>query len=121
MQGIASEIEAQGATLVAVTPQSAEHTKMQMEKDPLNFDVVTDVKNAFAEQLRIKFKLPDYLIPVYQAGVDLPAINGDDSWTLPMPARFVVDEKGIVRFAEANPDYTRRPEPSETLEVLRSI
>ena len=81
---------------------------MQMEKNPLDFDVVTDVKNAFAEQLRIKFKLPDYLIPVYQAGADLPAING-------------VDEKGIVRFAEANPDYTRRPEPSETLEVLRSI
>ena len=53
--------------------------------------------------------------------IDLPGFNGDDSWTLPMPARFVIDSGNIIRYAEANPDYTRRPEVEETLSVLRTI
>ena len=51
---------------------------------------------------------------------DLPAFNGDTSWTLPMPGRFVIGQDGIIRYAEVNPDYTHRPEPSDMLAVLRS-
>ena len=40
---------------------------------------------------------------------------------LPLPARMVIDTGGVVRSIEANPDYTRRPEPEATLEVLRSL
>ena len=51
--------------------------------------------------------------------VDLPSFNGDDSWTLPMPARFVIGPDGIIRYAEVNPDYTRRPEPEDVLPAIR--
>jgi peroxiredoxin len=51
----------------------------------------------------------------------LPAINADPSWTLPMPGRFVIDREGIIRYAEVNPDYTRRPDPSELLPVLEGL
>lgn len=122
MQDIASHIDALGATLVAITPQTIERTLHQLEQNPLDYDVLTDRGNRFADALRIRFRLPDYLVGFYQSsGVDLPSFNGDDSWTLPMPARFVVDQLGTIRFAEANSDYTRRPEPSDTLEVLREI
>jgi peroxiredoxin len=47
--------------------------------------------------------------------------NGDDSWTLPMPARFVIDQKGILRHADVNADYTVRPDPSETIAVLKNL
>ena len=111
-----------GATLIAVTPQTIERTIQQLETNPLDYDVLTDRGNRFAQALRIRFKLPGYLAEFYQnAGVDLPSFNGDDSWTLPMPARFVVDKMGIIRFAEANPDYTRRPEPIETLNLLSEV
>lgn len=94
----------------------------QLDQNPLKFDVLTDRGNQFADALRIKFRLPDYLVGFYQSsGIDLPSFNGDDSWALPMPARFVVDQTGTIRFAQANPDYTRRPEPSDTLAVLKEI
>ena len=94
----------------------------QLEQNALEYDVLTDSGNQYAEALRIRFRLPDYLIDFYESGgVDLPSFNDDDSWTLPMPARFVVDQTGTIRFAEANPDYTRRPEPIETLEVVKQI
>ncbi len=66
--------------------------------------------------------MPEDLREVYLSlSIDLPKLNGDTNWTLPMPARFVIDTSGAVRYAEANPDYTRRPEVEETLSVLRTI
>jgi len=50
--------------------------------------------------------------------LDLPKFNGDNSWTLPIPARFVIDSRGVIRAAQSDPDYTTRPEPSDTLEAV---
>jgi peroxiredoxin len=52
---------------------------------------------------------------------DLTEYNGDDSWTLPMPARYLIDSDGIVRWASVSPDYTRRPDPADTLEALEEM
>lgn len=107
---------------MAITPQTVARSTLQVEKHPLDYDLLTDAGNEYAELLGLRFKLPAYLIELYKHfGLDLPEFHGDASWTLPMPARFVVDQSGIVRFSEANADYTRRPEPQETVEILRSI
>ena len=65
--------------------------------------------------------MPDYLIELYKSRKnDLPAFNGDPSWTLPMPPRFVARQDGIILYAEVNPDYSRRPEPEDMLPALRT-
>jgi peroxiredoxin len=70
----------------------------------------------------LAWALPEEMREVYlQFDIDLPRYNGDDSWTLPMPARFVVDRKGRIRSSEVHPDYTTRPEPEETVEVLKGL
>jgi peroxiredoxin len=53
--------------------------------------------------------------------VDLPRINGDTSWTLAMPARYVVGQDGGIRSADVNPDYVFRTEPEETLAELKKL
>ena len=66
--------------------------------------------------------MPDDLREVYLGfGIDLAAHNGDDSWELPLPARIVIDAGGVIRGIAAHPDYTQRPEPEATLEVLRTL
>lgn len=78
--------------------------------------------NAWARRLGLTFTLPDDLREVYRGfGIDLPAHNGDDSWELPLPARIVIDTGGVIRSIDADPDYTHRPEPEATLEVLRGL
>jgi peroxiredoxin len=75
-----------------------------------------------AAQFGLRFSLPDYLREIYRTfPLDLEKFNGDPSWTLPIPARFVIDQQGIIRAAESDPDYTTRPEPDDTLEALRAI
>ena len=75
-----------------------------------------------AVAFRLTIWLPDDLEAVYRAlKIDLVAYNGDDSWTLPMPARYVIDTSGRIRDADVNADYTRRPEPELTVSAVKAI
>ena len=93
-----------------------------IEKHQLTFDMLSDAGNDYAAELGLRFEIPSEIQAIYSGfGIDLPAVNGDASWTLPMPARIVVDRDGIVRAVDADPDYTRRPEPDKTLEDLKAL
>lgn len=88
----------------------------------LAFPVLSDPGNAYARALGLSFELPADLRAIYGGfGIDLAAHNGDASWTLPMPTRLVVSGDGVIRHIAADPDYTMRPEPEETLELVRSL
>jgi len=111
-----------GATLVAITPQLYEHSRLQIEKQGITFDLLSDPSNSYAANLGLKFRLPDDLKEVYLSfGLDLVAHNGEDSWTLPMPGRFVVDRAGIVRAVDVDPDYQNRPEPQKTVDDVKNL
>ena len=90
-----------------------------MRTNELGFPVLSDVRNDTAAAFGLRFNLPDYLVELYKnLKNDLPAFNGDASWTLPMPVRYVIGQDGVVLYAEVNPDYTHRPDPSEMLPIL---
>ena len=92
------------------------------QKNRLDFPVLSDSGNDYARQLSLAYALPTDLREVYRKfGIVLPDYNGDDSWELPIPARLVIDPAGVIRSIEADPDYTRRPEPEATLAVLSSL
>jgi peroxiredoxin len=101
---------------VARTPRETEAPA------PLPYEVLRDLGNRVAEAYGLVFTLPEDLQAIYtKFGIDLPKGNGDGTWRLPVPARFVIDRGGIVRAVDADPDYTRRPEPAQTIEVLRRL
>jgi peroxiredoxin len=113
------EIQALGASVVAISPQIASNSRKSVRDNHLNFPVLNDSKNETAAAFGLRFNLPDYLIDLYKKlKNDLPAFNDDPSWTLPMPARYVIGQDGVVLYSEVNPDYTHRPDPSEMLPVL---
>jgi peroxiredoxin len=89
---------------------------------PVTFEVLRDLGNRVAEAYGLVFTLPDDVREIYlKLGIDLARGNGDGTWRLPIPARFVIDREGIVRAVDADPDYTRRPEPAHTVQVLRQL
>ena len=108
--------------MVAVSPQIVAYNKAMKNEKNLPFEVLSDPGNQIAEKYGIKFQMPDDLITVYkQLGLRVDEHNGDDTWTLPLPARLIIDQKGVIRYAEINPDYTERPEPEDTLAALNEI
>jgi peroxiredoxin len=112
--------KAEGANLVAISPQNAVNSRKSVRTNKLSFPILSDTHNDVAAAFGIRFALPDYLVELYKnLKNDLPAFNGDTSWTLPMPARYVIGQDGTILYAEVNPDYTHRPEPQDMLPVLR--
>lgn len=110
-----------GAQLVAISPQNSVNSRKSIRINNLDFPILSDPGNETAAAFGLRYALPDYLIELYKSlKNDLPAFNGDMSWTLPMPGRFVIGQDGVIRYAEVNPDYTRRPEPFDMLPALRS-
>jgi peroxiredoxin len=116
------EIQAAGATLVAIFPQREAFLRQMAKKNHLTFDLLRDEGSVFAGKLGLVFPLPAELREVYlKFGVDVARLNGDDSRALPMPGRFFFDRQGVVQNADIDPDYTIRPEPAETVGNLRKL
>ena len=104
------------------SPEKPDISKGLADKQKLAYPIVADQGLAIARSFGLVFTLPDDLKAVYQGfGIDLPKNTDHAAWELPVPSRFVVDKQGIVRSVDADPDYTVRPEATDTLAVLRSI
>lgn len=109
-----------GASLVAISPQSQPNSRKSVRQNNLTFPILSDSKGEVGAAFGLRFKLPDYLIELYKGlKNELPAFNDDPSWTLPMPARYVIGRDGTILYADVNPDYTHRPEPEEMIPALR--
>ena len=108
--------------MVVLTPELERYTRALHQRLNLAFDILTDLHQKTAEQFGLVFELPDYLRELYQSfGSTLDRFNDEPQYRLPMPARYVIDQQGIIRAADVNADYTIRTDPSETLSALRNI
>jgi peroxiredoxin len=116
-------ITERGAQLIAISPQSQHNSLKSERENRVTFPILSDPGNEVAARFGLRFKLPDYLIELYRDSFknDLSRTNGDSSWTLPMPARYVIGTDGVIAYAEVSPDYTRRPDPEELLPALSAL
>ncbi len=122
MQKVVSEIHSLHANLIAVSPQLQEHSLALKKERNLTFDLLSDPGNKVAQKFGLVYTFPDDLRQVYMTfDINLELFNGDASWTLPMPARFIIDQESTIRYAETDPDYTKRPDPINTIEALKSM
>ena len=121
-QQVLNDIKKAGAQLIAVSPQTPDASLTTKEKNELEFLVLSDPNGNVAESYKLVFKMPDYLVEIYkQFGFDVPGHNDHDSWELPVPATYIIDQSGKIRFASVDPDYTKREDPSKVVEVLKEL
>lgn len=116
-----TNIENAGATLIAISPQTVKQSYFMHDQHKLRFPLLSDAGNTLARQFGLTYRVPPAQEAVYRrAFVNLPLINGDDSWELPIPATYIIDRDGMIRYVSANEDYTERPEPLEIIAQLQS-
>ncbi len=102
--------------------QAVEHSEESRSANQLGFPVLLDPGGDIADRFGLRSNIPANLAEVFRmGGTDLETINGEDSWTLPIPALYVIGEDGIVAYAEINPDFTKRAEPSDVFPVLDKL
>ncbi len=116
------QLQAGGATLVAISPQTPDHSRAFAEKLKLTFALLSDMDNQVARQFGLVFTIDEAVRGAYkQVGADLPAFNGKDSWDLPVAGTFLIDQSGTVRLAFVDPDFTRRLDPSVIIARLEEL
>lgn len=121
-QDILDDIHAQGATLVAITPETPDNSLSTIEKNGLNFEVLTDEGAAYAKTLGLVFSLPNSLRPIYEKfGIDVQKHNGEGRFELPLAATYIIKSDGIISYRFVDADYTKRAEPADVLAALRNI
>ena len=108
---------------MAISPQLPEHSRVLATESKLPFTVLSDQGNVVADSFGVAITLPQSIVRVYSEifNIDIPAYNGDNSWTLPMPSRFIVDQQGIIRAADVNLDHTVRPEPASAISMIGEL
>jgi peroxiredoxin len=109
------------ALLVAISPQTERQSDFMCGQHGLPFPVLSDPGNKIAERFGLVYTLPDYMRSYYRSIlVNLPFVNGDDSWRLPIPATYVIAKDHKVIFAEAHADFRVRPEPEDAIRAALS-
>jgi len=119
-QQILRQIEAAGATLVAISPEKPDDTLSTAEKNALSFEVLSDVGQKVGRAFGLVYDFSDELKSAYKEfGIDIPGKNGAEDWALPISATYVIDRDGTIIYAYTDADYRDRAEPADVLEVLK--
>jgi peroxiredoxin/nucleoside-diphosphate-sugar epimerase len=119
---IMNEIKAAGAQLIAISPQTPDHSLSMKEKHELSFFVLSDANNKTAENYKLKYKLPDFMQAIQKrSGIELHQYNGDHTFELPVTATYIIDKKGTVIAGASDLNHRTRMEPSEALKRVRSL
>ncbi len=115
-------MQAQGASLIAISPQTPDSSLTVTEKNALQFEVLSDAGNNVARQFGLAFRFVDELQETFEKmGIQLPEYNGDDAWELPIPGTYVIDRDGTIRLAYIDANYTTRLEPGDIVESLQGL
>ena len=115
------EIKSEGASLVAISPQTPDNSLTTVEKDGLGFEVLSDKGNKTAHDFGVAYKLPTVIVDQFKGRLDLSKFNGDSSQELPLGATYVIDKEGVIRYAFVDGDYRKRAEPSAVVAALKSL
>jgi peroxiredoxin len=147
MNAIVPQLQELGASLVGISPQTVHQSYLMADQHKLRFPLLSDSGNQVAKQFRLVYRVPDYQQEIYsRVFVNLPFVNGDASWELPIPATYIVgtdpntddhrdhrvtqrkdpqrgypQQQDTILYTSVNPDYTCRPEPIDLLRLLAQL
>ena len=119
MNNVLPQIVSAGASLAAISPQTVSQSFFMADQHKLKFPLLSDSGNRVARQCGLIYRVPENQESIYRrAFINLPFVNGDESWELPIPATYIIGRDGKVIRSWVDPDYTERPEPADIVRAL---
>jgi peroxiredoxin len=116
------QLDAFGARLVAISPQTPDESLSTVEKAELGFTVLSDPGSRLADQMGIAFEQADDVLDAQRVlGLDLSKVNAEGAVRLPRPTVLIVDQQRSVRFVDIQPDYTARTEVADIIAALAAL
>lgn len=105
--------------MVAISPEIPDSSLSTVERDSLQFQVLSDAGNKIAKQFGIVYTLPGPIAKVL--GETVAAYNADGSATLPLAVTYVIGKDGVIEYAFIDADYKKRAELAAIIEILKKL
>jgi peroxiredoxin len=122
LQRALGEIAAAGATLVAISPNKPDVAADTVAGLELEYPVLSDHDNQVARMFNLVYEMTQENIDAYrEIGRDIETLNGTGKWELPVPATYVIDSGGTIRYAFVDLNHRRRAEPSEVAAIAAQL
>lgn len=110
------------ATLLAISPQTPEHSMRTSEDNALGFTVLSDCALEAADGFGLAYTLHPDVVDYYgSVGTDIPVLNGNGQWVLPVPATYVIDSSGDIRLAWVEEDVRERVQPPDVIAAIEML
>ncbi len=111
--------KANGASLIALTPELPDKSMSTAQKHDLEFEVLSDIGNKIAKAYGVVFRLTDEVAEMYNQSFGMSSYNGDESNELPLAATYIIEQNGEISYAFLDADYRNRAEPAELTTFLK--
>jgi peroxiredoxin len=118
IQKIEPKIKALGYQIIAITPDKISDLLATSQQNKLAYQLYSDSKMNTQMAFGIAYK-NEQTIKNYN-GL-LQRASGEEHGMLPVPAVFVLESSGKIKFEYINPDYTDRLDPILLLTVLEKL
>ena len=107
------------AHFIAISPQKSSISAQLKKEKSMSITILTDTKNNIANKFGLVFTLPEKVRELYKSlGANLLDFNDDDSYTLPIPATYLIGQDKKIHFAYVNANYMERADISELINVI---
>ncbi len=114
------ELLKMGYQILAISPDRPEELSKTLDKQHLTYYLLSDSDVVIAQAFGLVFRVDDPTLEKYRGfGIDLEKASGRDHHLLPVPAVYIVDTTGTIRFAHWNPDYKTRLASEDLLKAAR--
>lgn len=114
------DVAAEGGQILAIMPDRQEYVADFKSKSHVPFPILTDMDNGYALSLNLSIWVGAEMQKMMEGRQDLPTFQGNSSWTLPIPATFVIGSDGRIKARFIDPDYRNRMAIADMVAALRN-
>lgn len=112
-------VQAEGRQIIAIMPERQQFGRSLKSEANATFPILADIDNGYALSLNLVIWVGEEMQQmIVEAGWDLAAYQGNESWMLPIPATFVVGTDGRVSERFVDPDYRKRMAVEDMVKAL---
>lgn len=119
LKKLESDLLGLGYQLVGVSTDSPEMLKNSVKEMNLPYQLISDFDSSISQAFGLAFFASEKVTTRYVSKMDLQNplqknLQGQERLVLPVPAIYLIDEKGLVQFSYVNPNFKVRL-PAELL------
>lgn len=108
-----------GASVIAISPELPEFAEKTISKTGASFSIISDTTHQIMKDYKVDYAVSKGKAFMYKVfGMNIEKTNGDDSNTLPVPATYIIDINGKIKYVHFKSDYKKRASISEILKNL---